>query len=185
MTRPMPGGRRRVDQVLAPDFTMGLESLSLGDLRARRREAEQEEADLSYLRRMLHGRIDIVLAELNRRDPATESGAVVDELTHILGDETRSTHGLGRHFTVEPSRVDEHRRGVEQVVSDAITSDVEARSDDELRDALVRLRQHEVEVSDVRRDVQRVMDALSSELTSRYRDGSASVDQLLSPETGA
>ena len=60
MTRPMPGGRRRVDHVLAPEFLEGLSDLPLADLRARRREAEQEEADLSYLRRMLHGRMSII-----------------------------------------------------------------------------------------------------------------------------
>ncbi|MFN8168888.1 MAG: aerial mycelium formation protein [Candidatus Nanopelagicales bacterium] len=185
MTRPMPGGRRRVDKVLDPEFVAGLGDLSLADLRARRHEAEQEEADLSYLRRMLHGRIDIVAAELKRRDPESDVTSVLDELTRILGEEERSTHGLGRHITVEPSRVDEQRRVEEKAAADAITSDIEARSDEELHEALVRLRQHEVEVSEVRREVQRVMDALSGELTERYRSGTASVDELLAPGPGA
>jgi hypothetical protein len=38
--------------------------LSLAELRALRRDAQQEEADLSYLRRLLQGRIDILQAEL-------------------------------------------------------------------------------------------------------------------------
>jgi len=185
MTRPMPGGRRRVDKVLAEEFVTGLPDLSLTELRERRHEAEQEEADLSYLRRMLHGRIDIVSAELRRRSPDSTDGPLLDDLSTILGDEQRSTHGLGRHITVEPSRVDEHRREEEKAAADAITADVEARTDDELREALVRLRQHEVDVSEVRREVQRVMDALSAELTERYRSGNASVDELLAPGTGA
>jgi hypothetical protein len=185
MTRPMPGGRRRVDHVLAPEFLAGLSDLPLDGLRAKRREAEQEEADLSYLRRMIHGRISIVEAELRRRDPASTSGSVVDELSSILGDEERSTRGLGRHLTVEPSRVDEHRRGEEQIIADAVISDVSARSDAELREALTRLSEHEAEVSEVRRAVQHAMDTLSAELTARYRDGSATVDELLAPGTGA
>lgn len=185
MTRPMPGGRRRVDHVLAPEFLAGLADLPLADLRARRHEAEQEEADLSYLRRMIHGRMSIIDAELRRRDPASTAGSIVDELSQILGDEQRSTRGLGRHLTVEPSRVDEHRRGEEKIIADAVISDVSARTDDELRDALVRLAEHEAEVSGVRRAVQQVMDTLSAELTARYRDGSASVDELLAPGTGA
>ena len=185
MSRPMPGGRRRVDHVLAPEFLQGLSDLPLDELRARRHEAEQEEADLSYLRRMIHGRISIVEAELRRRDPDSANGSVVDELSQILGDEQRSTRGLGRHLTVEPSRVDEHRRGEEQIVADAVLSDVSARTDDELREALVRLAQHEGEISEVRRNVQQAMDALSAELTTRYRDGSATVDELLAPGTGA
>ena len=185
MTRPVPGGRRRVDHVLAADFLVGLAELPLPELRAKRREAEQEEADLSYLRRMLHGRMSIIEAELRRRDPDSDAGSVVDSLSSILGDEQRSTRGLGRHLTVEPSRVDEHRRGEEQIIADAIISDVSARTDDELRDALVRLQAHETDISEVRRTVQNVMDALSAELTARYRDGSASVDELLAPGAGA
>ena len=185
MTRPMPGGRRRVDKVLAPEFAASLDGLSLPELRARRHEAEQEEADLSFLRRMLHGRIAIVEAELAHRDPSAAPGSVVADLGQILSDDTRSTRGSGRHLSVEPSRVDEHRRDVEQVVADATISDVEARTDDELREALERLRAHEDEVSEVRRDVQKVMDALSMEIGARYRDGSASVDDLLAPGTGA
>ncbi len=184
MTRPVPGGRRRVDRVLAADFATDLGDLSLQDLRARRKDAEQEEADLSFTRRMLHGRMDIVRAELARRGGEGGETSLVDGLSAILGDEERSTHGLGRHITVEPSRVDEHRRDVEQAIADAVVSDVEARSDDELRDALVRLQEYEGEVSTTRRQVQGVMDALSAELTARYRDGSASVDELLAPEAG-
>lgn len=185
MTRPMPGGRRRVDKVLDPEFVSNLADLPLAELRARRHEAEQEEADLSFLRRMLHGRIAIIAAEVARRDPSAEAGSVVDELSRILGDEQRSTRGSGRHITVEPSRVDEHRRDVEKIVADATMSDVGARTDDELADALARLNAHEAEVSDVRRDVQRVMDALSAEIGARYRDGLASVDDLLAPGAGA
>ena len=52
----MSGGRRRIDKVLADDFIADLEKIDIGDLRERRLEAEQEEADLSYVRRMLQGR---------------------------------------------------------------------------------------------------------------------------------
>ena len=175
----MPGGRRRVDRVLADDFLVGLTEMPLTDLREHRKDAEQEEADLSYLRRMLHGRIDIVQAEQRRRDPAYSGGSVIDELTAILTDERPTTRGLGRHLSVEPSRVDEHRRAVEQIVADAVISDVSGRSDDELSEALVALRAHESEVSDVRRQVQGVVDTLSEELARRYREGAASVDELL------
>ena len=56
---------------------------------------------------------------------------------------------------------------------------------DELTDALARLNAHESEVSDVRRGVQKVMDLLSAEIGGRYRDGRASVEDLLVPEAGA
>jgi hypothetical protein len=175
----MPGGRRRVDVVLDPSFVTGLGELSLPALRARRREAEQEEADLSYLRRMLHGRMDIVRAEMARRRPDAGEESLVASLTEILTDPQRSTHGLGRHITVEPTRVEERQRAVEKVVADADISDVEELDDAGLEQALATLATHEAEVSETRRSVQDVMDVLSAELTARYRDGSASVDALL------
>ncbi|GAA3228945.1 hypothetical protein GCM10020256_41570 [Streptomyces thermocoprophilus] len=36
-----------------------------------RRDAQRDEADLSYVRRLLQGRIDILRAELARRGPTT------------------------------------------------------------------------------------------------------------------
>jgi hypothetical protein len=180
----MPGGRRRVDRVLAEDFVVGVGDLSLAELRERRREAEQEEADLSFLRRMLHGRIDIVRAEQRRREPSSDGVPVIDRLTAILTEE-RTTRGLGRHLNVEPSRVDEHRRGVEQLVADAVISDVSQRTDAELATALSSLRRHEADVSEVRRQVQEVVDQLTAELAARYRDGAASVDELLAGGSGS
>lgn len=178
MTRPMPGGRRRVDRVLDPAFIQGLADISMVELRARRKEAEQEEVDLSYLRRMLHGRMDIVQAELARRESA-EDVSVVDSLVSILSDGPRSTFGAGRHATATPSRVSERRRGVEIAISDAEASDIGARSIGELVLVLEMLGGHESVVSQTRREVQAVMDTLSAELAGRYRDGLASIDELL------
>lgn len=180
-TTPYPNGRRRIDRVLADDFATDLAGIDIAELRSRRREAEQEEADLSYVRRMLQGRMDILRAELARRSggEAAAGDEVVDHLAQVLGDSARSDHGLGRFLRVEPSRVDEHRRLVEQVIADVGVSDVTGRSDDELRESLARLETFEQTVSDDRRRVQQVMDALTTEVAERYKTGAASVDDLL------
>lgn len=176
-TTPYPNGRRRIDRVLADDFASDLPSLSLDEVRARRREAEQEEADLSYVRRMLQGRMDILRAELARR--AGGGDKIVEHLSNVLADAGRSDHGLGRFLRVEPSRVDEHRRLVEQVIADVGVSDVENLSDDELREALGRLEGFERGISEDRARVQQVMDTLTTEVAQRYKSGSATVDDLL------
>ena len=129
---PMSGGRRRIDKVLADDFIADLEKIEIGDLRERRLEAEQEEADLSYVRRMLQGRMDILRAELARRSGGSEA-KIVDHLSQVLSDTGRHDHGLGRFLRVEPSRVDEHRRSVEQVIADVGISGVEGQSDEDIR----------------------------------------------------
>ena len=177
-----PQHNRRIDRVLAEDFLDGLGVLPLPDLRELRAEAEQEETDLSYLRRMVQGRLDILRAELNRRD-GTSTQSLVEGLAAILADEPRApARGLGRHTTVEPSRADSHRRYVESMVADVDLSDLAARTSDELAHALRTLSQEEVEISAKRRAVQSVMDAGSAEITRRYRDGEADVAALLAEQ---
>lgn len=206
-TDPMPGGRRRIDRVLGAGFLDGLGELPLEELRARRRDAEQEEADLSYVRRMLQGRADLLRAELDRRsgaapdsgpgaaqapartapaDPAVaashggDDADLVARLTAALTDPAgRSDHGLGRFLTVEPSRVDEHRRSVEQLIADVGVSDAGGQTEDDLRAALARVEEVERGVSGTRRKVQDVMDALTAEVGRRYQDGRARVEDLL------
>ncbi len=169
-----------VDRVLAEDYLSGLRTASLEEVRGRRGEAEQEEVDLSYLRRMIQGRLDILRAELNRRD-GTGDQDLVRGLAAILADEPRApARGLGRHTTMEPSRADSHRRYVEALVADVDLSDTSARSTDELAHAMRTLSEEEQGLSDKRRQVQQVMDACSAEITRRYRDGEADVSALLS-----
>jgi hypothetical protein len=174
-----PGGHRRIDRVLASEFTTDLAALPLADVRARRHDAEQEETDLSYIRRMLQGRIDIVRAELARR--SGEGGAsLVDALPRILADDARGgARGLGRHATAEPSRADAHRRYVEALVADVDVSDVGSRSDEELASTLETFEREERDISTKRRAVQQVMDACAAEIARRYRDGEADVADIL------
>ena len=181
---PRPGGARRIDRVLAEDYLDGLREAPLAEVRSLRAEAEQEEVDLSYLRRMVQGRLDVLRAEATRR--RGEGGDLVAGLAQILAEEPRSpARGLGRHSAVEPSRVDQHRRYVEALVADVDLSDVSARSDEDVQRTLELLSEQERVLSDKRREVQAVMDACSAEITRRYRDGEADVDSLLGARTGA
>src|SRR5690349_11449417 len=60
-----PPVQRTNSTPVAPDqSSRDLTLLRLSDLRALRREAQRDEADLSYVRRLLQGRIDILRAEL-------------------------------------------------------------------------------------------------------------------------
>jgi hypothetical protein len=178
MTEFVAGGRRRIDRVLAPGYLDGIEVLDLDEVRARRAEADQEEVDLSYARRLMQGRIDILKAEQLRRrsggPPAPALGtrddqAIVEALKRILGDERRTDNGLGRHLTSSPSRVGEHRREAEAAVADVGGSDLEALDDLKLDDAIRGLSQIESRVSRSRRSVQQVVDALTAEVARRYK----------------
>jgi len=181
VTDVRPQGHRRIDRVLSEDYLEGLRALSLEEVRALRAEAEQEEVDLSYLRRLLQGRVDILHAELGRRAGRPVAGeTLVDELPHILAEDSRpSARGSGRHSALQPTRTDSHRRHVEALVADVDLADVTARSDDELQAVLTSFHAEEQAVSAKRRLVQDVMDQCSAEITRRYRDGEADVGDLL------
>jgi hypothetical protein len=177
----MPQGNRRIDKVLDPEFVTGLEAIPLDELRERRREAEQEETDLSYLRRLLQGRLDILRAEVARRNG--EQTDLVQALPQILSDDNvPGPRGLGRHIVAEPSRADAHRRHVEQIVADVDLSNPGAHDDASLRRVLQTLEEEEHKVSESRREVQKVMDVLTAEVTRRYREGDADPSDLLPTE---
>jgi hypothetical protein len=177
-----PGGRRRIDRVLAPDYTSDIEQRTLGEVRALRDEAAQEETDLSYLRRVLHARIDIVRAEQRRRREGG-SASVVEQLVNILSDNAVGpAAGSGRYQTTEPSRAEAHRRHVEALISDVDLSDVMSLSEAKLDQALGAYTAEEDSVSQRRREVQGVVDRLNAEIARRYREGAASVDDRLAEE---
>lgn len=173
-----PGGNRRIDRLLAEEHDV--RGLGIDDLRELRDDAEQEETDASYVRRLLQGRIDIVEAELRRRGGA-DGDDLVAQLPRILADtgRTAAPRGLGRHTAVEPSERSANRRSVEQLVADPGLSDVAARSDGELHDALGVFRAEEQRLSATRKALQALMDAATAELTRRYRDGEADPAALL------
>jgi len=185
MTEFVAGGRRRIDRVLAPDFLDGIEELDLSEVRERRVEADQEEVDLSYARRLLQGRIDIMRHEQRRRaegGPATPppgsrgDQAIVDALTRILTDDRPAARGAGRHLVATPSRVGEHRREAERAVSDVGGSDLAGMDDGELGAAVDRLVDIEARVSRSRRQVQAVVDTLTAHIARRYNVDNLSVE---------
>jgi hypothetical protein len=177
-----PGERRRIDRVLDPAYVADLGELALGEVRARRDDAAQEETDLSYLRRLLHARIDIMRAEQRRRREG-DSAPIIAELARILAENAVGpATGSGRHQALLPSQAEAHRRHIEALVADVDLSDVGSLSGEELTTALATYQAEETSVSRQRREVQRVVDACNAEIGSRYASGTASVDELLAEQ---
>ncbi|MYQ83639.1 ABC transporter substrate-binding protein [Streptomyces sp. SID4936] len=154
-----------------------LGALRLPELRTLRRDAQRDEADLSYVRRLVQGRIDILRAELARRlDPETP---VVDRLSEILADTPSQHRSSARHVTLTTPRSDEYRRLAAETLAEVELSDLDARTDEELHTAMGRLVRYEQQVSRRRHQLQRTTDDCSAEIARRYRDGEAQVDDLL------
>lgn len=161
----------------APRAPGGEIALRLPELRAVRRDATRDEADLSYLRRLLQGRIDILRAELARR--AAPETPVVDRLSEILADTPSLHRSSARHVTLSTPRNEEFRLLAAEALAEVELSDLAARTDEELRAAMGRLVRHEQQVSQRRHLLQRTADDCSAEIARRYREGEAQVDDLL------
>ncbi|MEV6649007.1 ABC transporter substrate-binding protein [Streptomyces sp. NPDC051219] len=151
--------------------------LRLPELRALRRESTRHEADLSYVRRLLQGRIDILRAELARR--SSPEVPVVDRLSEILADAPSSHRSSARHVTLGTPHSEEYRVLAAEMLADVELSDLGARTDQELHSAMGRLVRYEQQVSRRRQLLQRTADECSAEITRRYREGEAQVDDLL------
>jgi hypothetical protein len=171
--------RRRIDRVLDHKFTADLPKLPLAVLRERRAEAGAEESDLSFLRRVLHGRLDIIAAESARRaggDPSPLFG----RLAEILADAPSGRAASARHLGLGAvATTGEYRAELEARLRELALPDLNACTDRVLRETASALSTHEREVSELRRRVQRVVDACAADLARRYREGEAAVDDLL------
>ncbi|MDP9070608.1 MAG: aerial mycelium formation protein, partial [Actinomycetota bacterium] len=91
----MQNGALDLDRLLAEDYLEGLERLPLPELRRRKAECQEVEVAVSYLRRLVQGRLDIVEVDLRRRaggEPADLSD-VVDRLPQILAGAGRPDGG--------------------------------------------------------------------------------------------
>ncbi|MFJ7077961.1 aerial mycelium formation protein [Streptomyces sp. NPDC098781] len=172
---PGPGPHARLP-VEPPE--QDLTQLSLPELRTLRRDAQSDEADLSYVRRLLQGRIDILRAELARRSPAG-AASVVDRLPEILTDAPARHRSSARHVTLGTPQSEEYRRLAAEMLAEVELSDLQARTDAELNTAMGRLVRYEQQVSGRRQRLQQTADECGAEITRRYREGEAQVDDLL------
>lgn len=176
-------GQRRIDRILDPGYLDGLRELPTEELRRRRDECEEEESGVSFARRVLQGRLDILRAEVLRRRDAGQSEAetVLAALPDILGDErspTSPAQARATRFLVPPT-VRYHRRDVDQILDEESMAGLETRPLDELHEIVQRLASKERELSDRRRALLDRIDALRDELLRRYKSGEAHVADVL------
>ncbi len=173
-----------LDRILADDYLAGLEARPVAELRALRGECQTVETQLSYLRRMVQGRHDIVTGEIDRRghggDPYDVSD-LVDRLPEILSDRIHAP-GPGRlPANMEPGELTGRLADRLVEITDRVPIESPGDADDEpLSQVATDLSELEHEVSGFRRQLFDRIDALQAEITRRYRSGEARVDDVLS-----
>ena len=178
--------RRLSERVTHPSYLEGLDSKSIEELRTLRDESREAETEASFERRLCQARLDILKAEVARREGGSSSSDLVASLPEILGGEER-TSGDGEQALpsrapdfATPRNADIPRRRVEEVVGEqtlARLPDIEA---EELQRIIESLEEHESRVSSRRRSIQEVMDKIQSEIVRRYASGEADPTAALS-----
>lgn len=167
--------RRRLDQVLDPDFVSGIDEIDLEELRARRQMAVEVENEMSYYRRLLHGRMDLLRFEQRRRS-GEETRSLVDSLTEILSDPERSPDSDQRRAILDtdlPPLPDTGRREVDAVLGDDVLVKLDSVDDEGVAKAIDAVSAIEREISEKRHRVQKVADLLATQIAERYRTGTS------------
>jgi len=172
-----------LDRILGAYYLGDIEHRPMAEVRAMRAECQEIETGLSYLRRLVQGRLDIVGAESQRRRDGAEPGdlaELISQLPEILSDRTRNP-GFGRlpqHLA--PGEVDpELADRLDEIMAHHDLETLPTLSSEELDQVHDDLEELEHEVSNRRRLFFDRIDTLQAEITRRYRTGEASVESLL------
>lgn len=162
--------RRRIDIVLDDTFVEELDTISFEELRSRRELVDQVETELSYHRRLLHGRLDLLDFELRRRS-GEESRTLIEALPEILAGSDTPGGGKGRAIRGDfAPHLDfgVGRRQIDRVLDDAFLGSLPAMGDEEVQATRALLADTERQVSELRRTVHQVHDALQRQITERF-----------------
>lgn len=164
--------RRRIDQVLDPEFLEGIEEFDLDAIRSRRQLAGDVENELSYYRRLLHGRMDLIRFEQRRRS-GEETRSIIEALPQILADpDGDRSHRPGRYEVPElPQLPEVGKRDIDFILTDDVLIRLGELESEALGEALESIAGLEQEISEHRRQVQAVEDRLVEALATRYRAG--------------
>lgn len=170
--------RRRIDVLLEPGFLDDLGAAGLEELRRRRQMADEVETELSFYRRMLHGRMDLLAFELRRRS-GEETRSLIEALPEILGAGERSGAQHPRVTqVVAPNLPEERRRHIDKVLGDDFLSRLGEYEAEELVEIQRVLADAEQGISTNRKSVQGVFDAIQAEILRRYKEGQVGSDEL-------
>ena len=171
--------RRRIDIIREDAFLAGIDDLDLDALRERRALADDVETELSFYRRLLHGRMDLLAFEMRRRS-GEETRSLIEALPEILAAGDTTTESIGRvPSNLAPDLPDERRRHIDRVLGDDFLARMPAIADGELNEIQILLADTEREVSEERKAAQHGFDSIQTEIMRRYRDGLADDTDLL------
>lgn len=174
------GRRRRIDRVADPTLLDDVADAPAADLRALRDECREEEARLSYARRVLQGQLDIARSEQRRRSGDEGESTLLADLPRILADEPSASTRQARAVTFYAPQ-EGGRRTDDSLLELPSLGRLPDLSDEELAELVRTLEAEESQVSESRRRVLDNLDGLQDLLVHRYRDGGTTIEEVMAP----
>lgn len=156
--------------VLDPSFVDGLAAESPENLRKKLRDARTEEDSLSFVRRNLHGRLDLLKAELELRQGGRGTTRDVEVLAAALGGTGSGGRGGRPGLGLRAAAV-AGRRGVERVLSEDHLAKLPDMTVPEIEEVVRHVAEAERTLSEDRQRLFAVIDAIEVELATRYKSG--------------
>ena len=146
-----------------------LATLTLSELRVYRQRLNAEEERVSYWRRLVHARLDLIEAESH-----VEGTLSMEELVRVLGDTGSGTMRKALLAVRPADPLPELPALVEMW-----DNEVDPHDPDEVEGALERLRAAEAKLTDYRRALHERIDEATAELIVRYRENPAAALESL------
>ncbi len=170
------------DRIADPAFLHDLPARPMPELRAMRSACGEIEAQLSYARRLVQGRLDIVNAERVRRSkglPASNLAELVAALPAMLAGKLQSSGNPYRTRDIGEREDPTLEIRLDQILDAGSLAALPLSTDAHLAVVADRLSAFERQVSAQRRLALEAFDTLSGEVIRRFRDGEVSVDSVL------
>jgi hypothetical protein len=172
--------RRRSDVIADPSYLEGLTERSVPELKSMRDDCVALENEVSYERRLCHGSMDILAAELDHRAGKAED--VMSRLAQILAAEPREeTEGLPNRAPdlSVPENAGGPRRRIEEIASRQTLAQLPDMQPEEIKTLIDALAAYEHKLSEQRKTLHEVLDKIQTELVGRYTKGEADSDAIL------
>jgi hypothetical protein len=165
----------RIQPLLEASYSEDLEARSTDELRAMKAECAAVETSVSYYRRLAQGRIEILDAELERRERGGTVEELIAKLPDILaGDGGRSSNTNARIAEPDAPIIELAWAGNrDQLISDSTLADLPTLDDARVAAIRGELREFERELSDVRHRLHGVLDGIEHQIATRQAAGAS------------
>jgi hypothetical protein len=154
----------RTARVIDPSYLQELDARSLEDLRVMHAECLELETEVSYVRRLTQARIDILEAEIGRRERGESLEDLIRALPTILSDAGPRSTQAASHLPLQMAPAQDSEWAPELEEFDGLLANLPVLSDEGLVDAIERLRSLERDVSAERRSLFSVIDRIDLRL---------------------